>query len=78
MIHLLLQTAATTAHAANEAARAWSAEEWRDLVVGVIGALAAAFIAWQNAQLGRQAEEIKAQNIAHEQHAEERSQRRGP
>jgi Co/Zn/Cd efflux system component len=70
MLHLLLQAAADTAssvaHAANANQSAWSAEQWRDLIVGVIGALVAGFLAWQN-------KVIQDQNVAHEKRAQDRS-----
>lgn len=73
----LWQAASSVAHAANTQAAQWSAEEWRDLLVGVIGALAAAFIAWQNAFLKKQNEDIIAQNVRHEQNAQARARARG-
>lgn len=71
------ETAATVAGAANAAADRWTAEQWRDLIVGVIGALVAGFIAWQNAYLKRQNETIIVQNQEHEERANARAARRG-
>ena len=72
MILLLWQVAtdSTVAHAANEAARQWSYEQWKDLILAIIGALVAAFLAWQN-------KIILAQNVVHEKNAEDRAERRG-
>lgn len=71
------ETAATVAGAANAAADRWTAEQWRDLIVGVIGALVAGFIAWQNAYLKRQNDEIILQNVVHEENANVRAAQRG-
>lgn len=69
----LWQVAPSVAHAANANAQAWSAEATRDLIVGVIGALAAAFIAIQNAQLKKQNDTISAQIAVHEERAQARA-----
>ena len=68
----LLQAAtdSTVAHAANVSSAAWSAEQWRDLLVGVIGALWLGFITWQNNLT------IK-QNVVHEENARDRAGKRG-
>lgn len=78
MMLFLWQTASTVAHAANTQAAAWTAEEWRDLIVGVIGALVAGYIAWQNAQLKKQGDTIISQNLRHEENAQARAQGRNP
>ena len=64
------ETAATVAGAANAEQARWSAEQWRDLLVAVIGAIFAGFLAWQNNVILRQ-------NVAHEENAQERAARRG-
>lgn len=74
---LLWQTASSVAHAANTQAAAWGAEQVRDLLVAVIGAIVAGFIAWQNAQLKRQGDQIINQNLRHEQNAAARAAARG-
>lgn len=72
MLMMLWQAAtdATVASAANAAAGNWSAEQWRDLLVAVIGALWLGFITWQNNVAIRQ-------NVVHEKNAEDRAERRG-
>lgn len=77
MMLFLWQAASSVAHAANTQAAAWTAEEWRDLIVGVIGALVAGFIAWQNVVLKKQGDQIQEQIAVHEERATARARLRG-
>ena len=63
-------TDATVASAANAASQQWTYEQWRDLILAVIGAMWLGFNTWQNRTI------IK-QNVVHEENAEERAEMRG-
>jgi hypothetical protein len=73
----LWQVASSAAHAANANAQAWTEEEWRDLIVGVVGAMWLGFTTWQNAVLKKQNDQISAQIAVHEERATERARLRG-
>lgn len=85
MFDFLWQIASSTAHAANAQAAQyaaesahWTAEQTRDVLVAVIGAIFAGFLALQNAQLKKQSERIISQNVTHEANAQARAQGRNP
>jgi len=71
------QVAPSVAHAANANAQAWTAEEWRDVLVGVIGAMWLGFNTWQNSYLRKQNDQISAQVAVHEENSQARAAARG-